>query len=745
MPKFRKKATDRQVEKHLAKVRHRRASRSQRAIETEVRRARQRSTLKKAIVVGLVAFAALVVCLLLVGSADGQDTLVFWPDSLPDPFYSGAKDAHICSGYPTFNYGAAGSLLVGRRHIGAVAMDSTRALLQPDLSAVPPNASVSRFAMILTVLGHPATTLDSSTIEISVLTGPEDALPRWGEGDNAGATAGAAADTGECSWNAWQAPDSAWSVPGASGVLGEADPWDHRALCDSITIVYSDSTPPYDLTFELGDEWLWACYDDSTPTGIMVSDYALEAETCTRCASTWSFASSSYSEKDKRPRWIVEYEDTVTARTSSPPVPLGPWWSVGIGAPSTDLGDRFEVRARKTTGIHIVAFADPHASVHGPGGSLGLTADLRTAQVGRQFGWISDLVDAGDSVRAVIIPGDFTVCWDWEEEGHGNFLEALQDSLDPSVMVWEALGNHEPDCDGYPAADTGFAGAQKADWGRRHLTRGSRWGTTSYESVSFTWLQNVRGGFDTDTCYIYANCHPEDDGLHRPGSSQHNFVKHLAASIPDDVWKIAGFHCPVYGVEHYSVRPNQEAARTGDGFYHLLEGAGFDLCLAGDQHVGCRINPTRGGNADSAAWAVDSPLVYLSDTTTVYMGIGGARARPGDAMWWPRWYWDEPPDSVWRSTSGEHPDSTLVARGFVAKIYQGCEEYDWPVGEPVEREADTLTYVVDLVFNGGRCYGRVVDVGFQEGHLDSVIDEFVLIRDGGNSTWSDPPTPRPMP
>ncbi len=676
------------------------------------------------------AVGSLLLLALLFGYSDKAEgeSLVLQNGVSPDPLYNGIEDTWICSGYNTLNFGADDTLWCGRIHKATGCQsDSSRVLLRCDFADIlPENAAINHITLVMSVLEHPTGPV-TTLIESAAVTArgyfATSHLPWWGEGDNDWV----AADLDEANWLCYRegyTPDSSWCRWGCSERSYYYEPegcGDRTSSCDEVmTYVGSDENHSFDLT----RPWVYSCYDSLTIAGYLLNDWTMEAETCSRCAMAWGYASSEYTvDTSKRPKFIIDYVDTSTVRTESTgSMFLGMDGGLGMGGSLTE-----QVIPRRTVGLRICGIADAHVGGHGPGGQLGLTNAKRIEQLEQQLDWVSALTNPVPI--ALFDCGDMIIDNDQQADYHN----AIDDHLSTDIEWLPDCGNWEPS--GAPAGWNGIQSYVPPD-GRANPLAAETWYQVSYGNgaLFFLALQNVVGGFTHDGCYTGQG--GENDSLGIPGSRQYNFVQHAAVTLPADSWKLAAAHRPIYGCELYeAVRPNQNDARYDPGWCWQLEQGGFDCIFTGDQHVGYRTERIHNAVHDSGGWAADSPFVYLAETTAVYIGLGGARDRMMDVTWWPRWYWDQgdpPADSTWRvghimnHLCGK-PDTLLLDRGVLLNWYQGHTEYKH--GQTTYREADTTTYVYDMIMNGRRAYCRIVDVGLNKAP-ETVLDEWVLIREG---------------
>jgi len=726
-------------------------ARSKQAREEAAKSDRRKKIIRRAVIGAIIFCAACAIIGLVAGDRAGGETIELQNGNKPDPLYDGIEDTWICSGYPSYNFGADDTLRLGWVHfVGGDESDSCRILIRPDFSVLGSNAAVNRVTLELTILDAPSVS-SWTTPNIATTTAREyfstSHVPWWGEGDNDWQ----AADQGEANWMCYKegyTPDSSWCSWGASETSWYYEPGecgDRTPSMDEIS-----TYPGVDVvhTFDVTRDWNFACYDSFDPSGYVLWDPMVEG--MGRSMNAHCYASSEYPDATKRPKFIIDFTDTTTVRTGGG----GMFMLGGVDDHSQRTSGALlpttwseTTIAKKTVGIRICGIGDAHVGGHPPGGDLALDYAGRLEQLKQQFAWCSALDDP--PAVAIFDVGDMVI----DNTQNADYSEALDDHLSPST-TWEPVGgNWEP---AQASGDSlGFKGLMEFDppdnrvnpfWDGR-MFRISEYGAGSLYLVT---LSNVRGGFEGDECYVYGTpgaytCCPADDGLHRPGSDQYSFVNWCATSLPGDSWKIGTAHNGVYGCEVYqSIRPNQREARHAGGYGAILEAGGFDLIVTGDQHVGYRTERIQAAVADSGGWPADSPMVYLDESSTVYLGVGGARDRMSDTPWWPRWYWDDPPDSIWRTgwfpdhKTGK-PDSVMVARGYLINWYQGNLEYKH--GQFTYREADTTTYVFDMVMNCTRAFCRIVDIGYNLAP-ETVLDQWVMVREGGNTVWNAPRAPR---
>jgi uncharacterized protein (TIGR03118 family) len=115
-----------------------------------------------------------------------------------------AADTFINSGSPNNNTGATGWFDAGRDGVGGV----RRGLFRFDLSSIPAGSTITSVEVQLTVVKVPATGPANSTFDLFRLQAD------WNEG-NKGGNSGAAASTGETTWNARMSGTANWTSPGA--------------------------------------------------------------------------------------------------------------------------------------------------------------------------------------------------------------------------------------------------------------------------------------------------------------------------------------------------------------------------------------------------------------------------------------------------------------------------------------------------------------------------------------------------
>lgn len=153
------------------------------------------------------------------------------------------EDTFINSGQPGNNAGATGWFDAGRDGSGGV----RRGLLRFDLSSIPAGSTVTSATLQLTVVKVPGNGPVNSTFDLFRL------LASWREGTKTGNN-GAAATTGETTWNARMLGTATWTTPGArSDAAATASASTAVTSTDNAKYSWSGSDLTADVQFWVND------------------------------------------------------------------------------------------------------------------------------------------------------------------------------------------------------------------------------------------------------------------------------------------------------------------------------------------------------------------------------------------------------------------------------------------------------------------------------------------------------------